>query len=129
MKTTKHIPSKHQPSEAQVAYMAAKALKLVTERAYNEAKAELWPIRMSSDEEIDAHYAMLQGLEESTGYGPARMALLQAELNLVAWAEGVVKTDPKTAHKFGLVADVFTKGMRSPAIRPKLIDVCARLSA
>lgn len=89
-------------SEAQENYMAAQALLEV------EAKNE--------DHTSDA-------------YCDALMLRLAAENALIEWSKQVIMSKPKLAARFGDVEAVFTRGIKMPSIRAKLIDAVMKMDA
>lgn len=118
-------------SPEQTACLGARvAFKLIREE-FIRLRAETIQVPKGdcTDEEISAIVTREMELEDRTGYTAARERKLQTELALVAWAEQHIKTNPLTCARFGQVADVFTKGMRNPIIREKLIEQCLRLAA
>jgi hypothetical protein len=115
---------------AQVAYIASRAAFEVIEAKYQKALLSVKPLtRGDSEEEMDAHFAVVDGIQERLGYWQARERLIDAEIALIAWARGVIASDPKTAARMVDVERVFTQGVRFPAIRTKLISTCMRLAA
>src|SRR5262249_25480924 len=96
-------------SAEQLAYFAALAAFQITAAEFRAQCAAL--PGYNTDAELEAHCAAIVALEDATGYNAARELKLEAELAMVNWARQIIKTDPKTARRYGLVADVFDKGL------------------
>jgi hypothetical protein len=106
----------------QIAYATAKA-------QFDTIAAERTRLVTSIPPDAADYCERVDAIEESLAYWPAKEILLRAEVAMVEWARNVILNNKNLSRRYAEVAPCFDRGMRSVAIRAKVVDLCFRLAA